>query len=191
MHTFTMAGREWSIDLTIGLAKRLKGTPVGEDWVRVDLLRLWDGNHPMVSRLAADMWLLVDVLYVVAEPRDGVRTTDEEFATLLTEGFPAASRAFWDDLVDFFQRLGQPQMSEAITAKRELIHAGIEWMRRTVKSLETAAVAKLAVADNGTPGNGSPSRPESSALTRPRSRSGDSPKPGAGKKTRRGGTRPR
>jgi hypothetical protein len=158
VHTFQMGGREWVIDLNFGIAKRLKGTPVGEDGVKVDLLRLWDGDPPMISRLAADLWLLVDVLYVVSEPREGPRMTDEEFATALgAGGLKAASAAWWDDLVDFFQRLGQPQMSEAITAKREVIHAGIEWMRKTVKALETSAVAKLAAAEplGGTLGDGS------------------------------------
>jgi hypothetical protein len=152
-----MEEREWVIDLGIDLARRLKATPLGEDGIRVDLLKLWSGDT--LSRLASDLWLMVDVLFVVSEPREGPRLTDVEFARALGgDGFKAASQAFWDDLRDFYQRLGQPHLSEAIQANRELIHAGIELVRKTVRHLETTGLAALET--TSTSGTGSPNPPE-------------------------------
>ncbi len=95
-HKFTdSAGKEWSISLNLGEAKRIK------DAREVDLL---DATN--LQRLASDPYLLGDVLYLVCESQAAAAGIDsKQFGEQLAgDAIDAAADAFLAELVDFFPK---------------------------------------------------------------------------------------
>ena len=97
MPTFTDAGgRSWTVDVVVSAVKRVRAI------LGVDLLDVANGD--LLSRLADDPVLLVDVLYVLLKPEaDGRGVTDEDFGRALAgDVLDEASAALMKGLLDFF-----------------------------------------------------------------------------------------
>ena len=89
--------RRYTIDLTIGSAKRVRDT------VGVNLLRILD-EPQMLADLSGDPIQFVDMLYVLVQPQvKEYGLTDEQFGeSLAGDSIEAATNAFLEALVAFF-----------------------------------------------------------------------------------------
>ncbi|HUU30835.1 MAG TPA: hypothetical protein VMY69_01890 [Phycisphaerae bacterium] len=97
MKTFTDSqGRTWTVVVNVSAIKRVR------DLLQVDLLDVANGE--LLSRLADDPVLLVDVLYALVKPEaDAQNVTDEDFGRALVGGvLDEAASALMKDLLDFF-----------------------------------------------------------------------------------------
>ena len=149
MKTFSdNAGRTWTIDLTIGAAKRVR------DLLRIDLLaplvvkrrKRPDGSVrktlPLVTRLQLDVVALIDVIYVLIKPQaDAQGVTDEQFGQALGgEAACAAHEAFMGEWRGFFHQLRREAEAKAIDAQLRLV---------AVQTTKAAAAMDRAVAIAG------------------------------------------
>jgi len=118
------AGREWEISITIGAVKRVRDL-LKLNGETVDLLSPFTGTPPLVTRLFLDLCLLVDVIYALCRPRaQELRISDEEFgASIAGEEAKAAYEAFFEELIDFFQKAGRKEAAKMVSGNLELVQA--------------------------------------------------------------------
>lgn len=88
-------GREWSLSMNIGQARRLKE-------IEVDVL---DGGESL-TKMATDPYTTANALYVLCESQaKAAEITDEQFGELLAgDVIDAATEALLAELVDFFPK---------------------------------------------------------------------------------------
>ena len=134
-------GRTWSVVINVSAIKRVR------DVLGVDLLDVANGD--LLSRLADDPCLLVDVLFVLSKPEaDAKGITDEDFGRCMVGGvLDEASAALMKELLDFFP--------SALRAR-----ALVKMIRKMGE--HRAAVSELATE---TPGDSSGDSPASAAST--------------------------
>lgn len=121
MKTFKdSTGRSWEITLTVGSVKRVRAL------LDVDLLAIEEGDPPLLTRLATDVILLCDVIFVLVKPQaDKLDVDDVEFGESLGgEVIADAQDAFYEELVLFSQSRHRMDLVKAIKSQRELIEVG-------------------------------------------------------------------
>ena len=135
MHIFKdNQGRSWNFALNVWEMKRIRAS-LGVDLVNAVALGK-DGNvqADLVDRIANDPCLLVDILWVVCEEQakeDGV--SDVDFGSSLAgDAVEEATRAFLDELVDFFPG-----------ARRLFLRKAVELARRYAAQTDAALKAAL------------------------------------------------
>lgn len=135
MHIFKdNQGRSWNFALNVWEMKRIRAS-LGVDLVNAVALGK-DGNvqTDLVDRIANDPCLLVDILWVVCEEQakeDGV--SDADFGSSLAgDAVEEATRAFLDELVDFFPG-----------ARRLFLRKAVELARRYAAQTDAALKAAL------------------------------------------------
>ena len=156
MKTFTdTAGRSWTIALTIDAAKRVKGL------LDVNLLELEAGDPPVLTRLGTDVILLCDVIFALVKPQaDAAGVTDEQFgAALGGEAILAAQTALYEELVDFFRKLGRGDLAKAVQAQKKMIDLAVARIEERLDGLDLEAALTKTLGESST------SWPESSAST--------------------------
>ena len=114
-------GRTWSVELNVHQMKRIRAH-VGIDLVNV--IELDSGGNvkvDLVDRIASDPCLLVDILWVcVEEEAKAAGVTDEQFGrSLAGESIEEATRAFLDELVDFFPGAKRLFLKKAVELSRK------------------------------------------------------------------------
>ena len=142
MKTFTDSqGRTWSVVINVSAIKRVR------ELLGVDLLDVANGE--LLSRLADDPCVLVDVLFVLCKPEaDAKGVTDEDFGRgMVGVVLDEASAALMKELLDFFP--------SALRAR-----ALVKMIRKMGE--HRAAVSELATE---TPGDSSGDSPASAAST--------------------------
>ncbi|MBE3133406.1 MAG: hypothetical protein IMZ55_08020 [Acidobacteria bacterium] len=147
MKTFTDSqGRTWNVVVNVSAIKRVR------DLLGVDLLDVANGE--LLSRLADDPCLLVDVLFALCKPEaDAKGVSDEDFGRGMVGGvLDEASAALMKELLDFF-----PSAQRARALGR---------MARKITE-QGAAVAEAAAAIQSMPGASSGNSPASAASTPP------------------------
>jgi len=89
-------GRTWNVTVNVSAIKRVR------DILGVDLLDVANGD--LLSRLADDPCVLVDVLFVLCKPEaDAKGVSDEDFGRGMVGGvLDEASAALMKELLDFF-----------------------------------------------------------------------------------------
>ncbi len=145
MKTFTdSAGRAWTLVVNVSAIKRVR------DVLGVDLLDVANGE--LLSRLADDPCVLVDVLFALCKPEaDAKGVSDEDFGRgMVGAVLDEASAALMRELLDFF-----PSAQRARALGR---------MARKITEQEVA-VAEAAAAVQSMPGASSGNSPASSAST--------------------------
>ena len=136
MRTFKdNAGRTWSVTLNVLQMKRIRAH-LGIDLVNV--ITLDAGGKvkvDLVDRIANDPCLLVDILWVCVEDEaKAAGVTDEEFGrSLAGESIEEATRAFLDELVDFFPGAKRLFLKKAVALSRKF---GGEMTEALGKALE-------------------------------------------------------
>ena len=159
MKTFTdSAGRAWTLSLTIDAAKRVKGL------LDVNLLELEAGDPPLLTKLGTDVILLCDVIFAIVKPQaDAAGVTDEQFgAALGGEVVLAAQTAFYEELVDFFRKLGRTDLAKAVDAQRRMIDLAVRRIETRIDRLDLEAAVESTL---GEPSTSSP--PSSGSIPAP------------------------
>ena len=128
-------GQDWQIVLNVNQMKRIRAA-LGIDLVNVITLdREGAVKVDMIDRIANDPCLLVDILWVlVGEQARAISVTDEQFgAALAGESIENATRAFLDELVDFFPGAKRLFLKKAVELSRKF---GGEMTEALGKALE-------------------------------------------------------
>jgi len=133
MRDFTdSAGRTWTVSLNIDAAKRVRSL------LDVNLLELEAGDPPLLTRLGTDVILLCDVIFALVKPQaDAASVSDEQFgAALGGDAILAAQTAFYEELVDFFRRLGRGDRARAAEAQRRVIDLAVQRIETRIDRLD-------------------------------------------------------
>lgn len=147
MKTFTdNAGRTWTIALTIDAAKRVKGL------LGVNLIELDTGEPPLLTRLGTDVILLCDVIYALVKPQaDAAGVKDGDFAAALGgDAVMAAQTAFYEELADFFRKLGRTDLARAIDAQRRMIDLAVQRIETRIEKLDIEAAVESTLGESST-----------------------------------------
>jgi len=133
MRTFNdAAGRTWTIAINIGSAMRVR------DRLGVDLLKPAKDNPSLITRLGEDEILLAEVIACLLEPQfEAHKVTEKE----VYESFDgdtqfAAFDAFYQELVDFFQKR-RPEVAEEIAGQMKIIQKELRLNAAKVKYAES------------------------------------------------------
>ena len=160
MKSFTDAqGRAWTVVVNVSAVKRVR------DLLDVDLIDVAGGE--LLSRLADDPCLLVDVLYVLCKAEaDAKGVSDEDFGKGMVGGvLDEAASALMKELLDFFP---SAQRARALGKLLKVMEAQDTAMEEAAKALRPLADAAPAA----------PTRADSPA-TKPGDSSGNLPAPAA------------
>ncbi len=136
MRTFKdNGGRTWSVTLNVLQMKRIRAR-LGIDLVNV--IALDSGGKvkvDLVDRIANDPCLLVDILWVCVEGEaKEAGVSDEDFGrSLAGDAIEEATRAFLDELVDFFPGAKRLFLRKAVELSRKF---GGEMTATLEKALE-------------------------------------------------------
>ena len=144
MRAFTdSAGRAWTLSLTLDAAKRVKSL------LSVNLLELDKGDPPLLTKLGTDVILLCDVVFAILKPQaEAAGVTDEQFgAALGGDAILAAQTAFYEEMVDFFQKLGRADLAKAVEAQRRIIELEIRRMEVGIGMAQTKLQTRIERAD--------------------------------------------
>ena len=155
MKTFPdTTGRTWTVALTIDAAKRVRSL------LDVNLLELEAGDPPLLTRLGTDVILLCDVIFALVKPQaDAAGVSDEQFAAALGgETILAAQTAFYEELVDFFRKLGRTDLAKAVDAQRRMIDLAVARIETRIDRLDLEAAVESTL---GEPSTSSPPSSES------------------------------
>jgi hypothetical protein len=151
MKAFTDSqGRSWSVVVNVGAIKRVRHA------LDINLLDVAGGD--LLSRLAGDPCLLVDVLYVLCKAEaDAKGVTDEDFGRAMVGGvLDGASSALMEELLGFFPsalRIGA--LKKMVQGASEALATATEAARAMQPLIEAAK----------TPGDSSGASPASSEPT--------------------------
>lgn len=135
MRTFTdAAGRTWSIHMTLGSAMRVKQK------LGVDLLRIEEGDPPLLTRLGVDELLLGEVICAMLEPQFQAANVNENDIRNSFDGgtLRAAVRAFHDELIDFFQSSGRNFRAKAVAKQLAMIDAAMGASEAKIDAMDVA-----------------------------------------------------
>lgn len=128
-------GQDWQIILNVHQMKRVRAA-LGVDLVNVITLDK-DGTVKvdLVDRIASDPCLLVDILWVLVEEQaKEIGVSDEQFGcSLAGESIAEATKAFLDELVDFFPGAKRLFLKKAVEIARKYT---VEWTGALEKALE-------------------------------------------------------
>ena len=139
MKTFTdAAGRTWTISLTLGSAMAVK------DQLGIDLLQPEAGDPPLLTQLGTDEMLLGEVLCALLE---GQFEAHKVTAQDVRNGFDgrtllAAQKAFYEELVDFFQGRGRTDRARAVATQQKMIEAAVAAVESKIETLDIDAAIR-------------------------------------------------
>lgn len=122
MHIFTdNKGRKWDIVLNVNQMKRVRAV-LGIDLVNVITLDAkGEVKVDLIDRIANDPCLLVDILCVLTEKQAAsLGVSDIQFGeSLAGDAIEDATKAFLDELVDFFPGAKRLFLQKAVTLARK------------------------------------------------------------------------
>jgi len=153
MQQFTDSqGRTWSVVVNVSAVKRVR------DLLGVDLLGVANGE--LLSRLADDPCLLVDVLFVLCKPEaDAKGVMDEDFGRgMVGRVLDEASSALMKELLDFFPSAQRAKALGKMAGKIAEQQAALSQAAEAIRPLVEAAAQET---DGGSSGNS----PASAAAT--------------------------
>ena len=133
MKAFTdRAGRSWTVTLTLGTAMTVK------ERLGVDLLQPEAGDPPLLTRLGTDEMLLGEVLCAMLQQQfetQGV-TAEEVRNGFDGQTLLAAQRAFYEELIDFFQSRGRTDRAKAVAKQVKMIDAAVTAVETRIDALD-------------------------------------------------------
>ena len=133
MKTFNdAAGRTWTVALTLGTAMHVKAK------LDVDLLQVEVGDPPLLTRLGTDEMLLGEVLCALLEPQfDAHKVTAEDVKNAFDgRTLLAAQKAFYEELIDFFQSRGRLDRAKAVAKQMKLIEAAVSVIESRIDGID-------------------------------------------------------
>ena len=143
MKTFSdRRGRTWEVELNVAQMKRVRST-LGVDLVNVIAVNS-DGTlkTTLIDDIVNDPCLLVDILWVVCEKQaKAAGITDEDFGSALAgDAIEDATRAFLDELVDFFPGARRLFLKKAVDLARKFAGKMAETLKEALESPELEAM---------------------------------------------------
>ena len=131
-------GREWQVVLNVFQMKRVRAA-LGVDLINViELDKDGQVRVDMIDKIANDPCLLVDILWVLVQ--DQARTlnvTDEQFGTALAgDAIENATKAFLDELVDFFPGARRLFLKKAVDLARKFETENAQMLEKALASPE-------------------------------------------------------
>jgi len=136
MKTFSdAAGRTWTLALTLGTAMHVKAK------LDIDLLQIESGDPPLLTRLGTDEMLLGEVLCALLDPQfEAHKVTAEEVRNAFDgRTLLAAQKAFYEELIDFFQSRGRTDRAKAVAKQMNLIQAAIAAIETRIDGIDVEA----------------------------------------------------
>ena len=131
----------WRVELNIGSVKRVR------DVLSVDLMKLDEGEPPLVVRLQDDEILVGEIIAELLGDQLEARglTADQMLSRFDGETAEAAYQAFMSELEGFFHQRGRGDKAEMVSRTRKMMEKAI-----------SEATARIREADGeSTPGNSS------------------------------------
>ena len=166
MRRFTdTKGRAWELELNVRQMKRVR------DILGIDLVNIIStGKDGAVAtdtldRVASDPILLVDILWVLCEGQaKSAGVTDDDFGSSLAgESIADATRAFLDELVDFFPGARRLFLKKAVDLARKYEAENLGALEKALSSPEFEERLKTSLR----PQPGSPESAESTPAPSP------------------------
>ena len=166
MKTFTdNKDRVWEVELNIRQMKRVR------DVLGIDLVNVISANKDgtvstdTLERVANDPILLVDILWVLCEGQaKPAGVTDDDFGSSLAgDSIEEATRAFLDELVDFFPGARRLILKKAVGLARKYEMESAAAVAEALESPEFEERMKTLLSPRG----GSPGSPESTQAPSP------------------------
>ena len=140
-------GRTWRVELNVRQMKRVRDA-LGVDLVNVIEARR-DGTvaADTLERVANDPVLLADILWVLCEGEaKPAGVTDDDFGSALAgDSISEATRAFLDELVDFFPGARRLFLRKAVDLARRCEAEGEESLKAALESPELAERLKTSL----------------------------------------------
>ena len=131
-------GRTWDVELNVRQMKRVRDV-LGVDLVNV-ITADRDGGvaTDTLDRVANDPILLVDILWVLCEGQaKPAGVTDEDFGSALAgDSITEATKAFLDELVDFFPGARRLILKKAVGLARKFQTENTEALEKALESPE-------------------------------------------------------
>ena len=146
MHTFTdTAGRIWTLSLTLGSAIRVKDT-LGIDLLQPEVGDS-DSGGPLLTRLGTDEMLLGEVICCLLAPQiEAHQITEQQVRDSFDGGtLLAAQRAFYAELVDFFQGRGRGDRAKAVAAQASLIETAVKAIETRIEAIDPREMVHQAI----------------------------------------------
>ena len=139
MRQFTdTKGRVWDVELNVRQMKRVR------DVLGIDLVNVIQAGKDgavatdTLDRVANDPILLVDILWVLCEGQaKAAGVTDDDFGSSLAgDSIADATRAFLDELVDFFPGARRLFLKKAVDLARKFETENAEMLEKALASPE-------------------------------------------------------
>ncbi len=139
MRQFTdTKGRVWDVELNVRQMKRVR------DALGIDLVNVIQAGKDgavatdTLDRVANDPILLVDILWVLCEGQaKAAGVTDDDFGSSLAgDSISDATRAFLDELVDFFPGARRLFLKKAVDLARKFETENAEMLEKALASPE-------------------------------------------------------
>jgi uncharacterized protein (DUF1778 family) len=144
-------GRKWVLSITIDAVKRCR------DLLNINLLEPEKGDPPLLTRIGTDEILFCDLLYCLCKPQlDQAQITDQQFGQALGgDAILSASKAFYEEMVDFFRKRGRSDRAKAVAKQQEVIDLAVRRIERTLDLLDLEAEIDKALGSVSTSSPGS------------------------------------
>jgi hypothetical protein len=133
MKTFTdAAGRTWTLTLNLGTAMKVKAK------LDIDLLQPEAGDPPLLTRLGTDEMLLGEVLCALIEGQFETHkvTADDVRAGFDGQTLLAAQKAFYEELIGFFQSRGRNDRAKAVAKQMAMIDAAVTAIETRIDGID-------------------------------------------------------
>jgi len=133
MKTFTdAAGRTWTLTLNLGTAMAVKGK------LNIDLLQPEAGDPPLLTRLGTDEMLLGEVLCAMLEGQFVTHKVTEDDVRSCFDGqtLLAAQKAFYEELIGFFQSRGRNDRAKAVAKQMAMIDAAVTAIETRIDGID-------------------------------------------------------
>ena len=133
MKTFTdAAGRTWTLALTLGTAMKVKAK------LDIDLLQPEAGDPPLLTRLGTDEMLLGEVLCAMLEGQfETHKVTDDDVrAAFDGNTLLGAQKAFYEELIGFFQSRGRNDRAKAVAKQMAMIEAAVTAIETRIDGID-------------------------------------------------------
>ncbi len=137
MKTFTDAnGRTWTLTLNLGTAMTVKAK------LEIDLLQPEQGDPPLLTRLGTDEMLLGEVLCVMLEGQFAVHKVTEDDVRSSFDGqtLLSAQKAFYEELINFFQSRGRNDRAKAVAKQMAMIDAAVTAIENKIDALDLQSI---------------------------------------------------
>ena len=150
MKTFNdAANRTWTISLNLGTAIAVKDA-LGVDLLQPEMPFRGDlsseasakEDPPLLTRLGTDEVLLGQVICALLDGQFEANNVDEADVRASFDGatLMAAQKAFYEELVDFFQSRGRADRAKAVQTQMRMIDVGVATMAQRIDEIDVDEV---------------------------------------------------